>query len=174
MSPTLRASRPVVSDTSPLQYLFQTGNLKLLHDLFGGILVPAAVAAEINAGLRMGFSLPQIADYDWITVVEVGELTSVSLPPSLGDGEREAIVLASRLPDPLIIVDDKAARYQASLLGIETTGIVGVLIRAKSVGLVRDVRPILMQLQTIGFQLDEETNALARRLANESDDEVAG
>src|SRR5438552_12675335 len=101
MSPTqVRASRPIVSDTSPLQYLYQTGNLLLLRDLFGGILVPGAVAAELDTGRAAGHTVPSVSDHDWITVVQVDDLGAVPLPPSLGLGEREAIVLASRLPNP--------------------------------------------------------------------------
>jgi len=35
-----------VTDTSPINYLVQIGEVYLLHDLFGGILMPQAVFAN--------------------------------------------------------------------------------------------------------------------------------
>ena len=40
----------VIFNTSPLIYLSKIGRLQILHDLFGVISVPDAVAAEIFRG----------------------------------------------------------------------------------------------------------------------------
>jgi predicted nucleic acid-binding protein len=46
----------VVSNTSPSVYLSKIGRLRLLHDLFGAISIPDAVASEILRGA--------VRDYD--------------------------------------------------------------------------------------------------------------
>lgn len=56
----------VVCNTSPLQYLHQTGLLRLLPALYGRVLVPEAVANEIRVGLKAGVNLPDLAELDWL------------------------------------------------------------------------------------------------------------
>ena len=41
----------VIANTSPLQYLFQLGLLRLLPELYGEVLVPGAVAMEVHSGV---------------------------------------------------------------------------------------------------------------------------
>lgn len=41
----------VVSDSSPLIALSQIDQLKLLHNLFGEIVIPEAVASEVQPGI---------------------------------------------------------------------------------------------------------------------------
>jgi uncharacterized protein len=47
-----------ISNTSPLLYLHQLGQLDLLRALYGRILVPVAVANELVEGGRRGHSVP--------------------------------------------------------------------------------------------------------------------
>jgi len=54
----------VVSDTSPLQYLYQAERLDLLPALYQEIVVPEGVAEEIAAGRSLGHSLPDLAVLD--------------------------------------------------------------------------------------------------------------
>jgi len=42
--------RLVVSNTSPLLYLHQVGQLDLLQELYGKLYVPSAVQLELKAG----------------------------------------------------------------------------------------------------------------------------
>lgn len=51
----------IVSDTSPIQYLHQAGQLHLVPALCGQVLVPPAVVAEIATGIRHGIDLPDLA-----------------------------------------------------------------------------------------------------------------
>ncbi len=58
------ALREVFCNTSPLQYLHQLGQLRLLHDLAGRIVVPPAVVQELSGGCTKGLDLPDIAALD--------------------------------------------------------------------------------------------------------------
>lgn len=49
----------------------------------------------------------------------------------------------------LILLDDYAARAVADRLGLEYTGLLGVLVRAKQMGFVDNVRVIMDDLITI-------------------------
>jgi len=48
----------VITDTSPLQYLYQLAQLDLLPALYRQIRVPQAVADKLAQGLVQGISLP--------------------------------------------------------------------------------------------------------------------
>lgn len=58
----------VVVDTSALQYLCQVGLLDLLPRLYGQIMVPGAVAAELEAGRTQGTMLPDMAALAWVII----------------------------------------------------------------------------------------------------------
>ena len=48
----------VISNTSPLQYLYQLDHLDLLPHFYQQIQVPPAVISELHAGRALGVSLP--------------------------------------------------------------------------------------------------------------------
>jgi uncharacterized protein len=50
--------REVVSNTSPLQYLYQLDLLDLLPSVYGEITIPRAVMREVEAGRLLGVALP--------------------------------------------------------------------------------------------------------------------
>jgi hypothetical protein len=50
--------RFVVSNTSPLLYLHQIGQLDLLRQLYGRVVVPEAVAKELARGAQLGIAVP--------------------------------------------------------------------------------------------------------------------
>jgi len=58
--------REVVSNTSPLLYLHQVGQLDLLHRLYEQVIVPAAVRDELRAGAVRGVSTPEVDRIPWL------------------------------------------------------------------------------------------------------------
>ena len=56
----------VISNSSPLQYLYQADVLDLLPALFGQICVPEAVVAEQEEGRRRSVSLPTLEELSWL------------------------------------------------------------------------------------------------------------
>lgn len=59
--------------------------------------------------------------------------------PNLGAGEREALSLATTIPDSLVILDDALARSYAQQLNIAMTGTLGVLLKGKQAGRIEAV-----------------------------------
>ena len=86
---------------------------------------------------------------------------------ALGDGERAAIALAASRRSDLLLLDDALARRHARLLGVPVTGTLGVLLRAKTAGLLPAVAPVIDRLEQLGFRLASETRAGVMRLAGE-------
>jgi uncharacterized protein len=86
----------------------------------------------------------------WLRVRRPRNVESVRrLSISLQAGESEAIVLAVELGVQLL-VDDRAARRAAGSLGISHTGTLGLLVRAKDLGVIQQVRPLVDDLLDAG------------------------
>jgi hypothetical protein len=157
----------VISNTSPLQYLHQLDLLDLLSALYGHVLVPSAVVAELAEGRAHGLVLPDPTILPWATVCEVQSSDLLPLAADLGPGEREVLALAKETADPLVILDDALARRYARLLGVNVTGTLGVLLKAKTTGRLERVAPVLDRLDSLRFRLDSATRAAVLRLAGE-------
>ncbi|MCX7853977.1 MAG: DUF3368 domain-containing protein [Caldilineales bacterium] len=83
----------------------------------------------------------------------------------LGAGEGQAIVLAHHL-GALLLMDERLGR-SARRAGVQVTGVVGVLIRAKETGLLSQVRPVLEAMRREGYWLSDAVLDTAARLAGE-------
>ena len=64
----------------------------------------------------------------------------------LHDGEVEVMILAKEKQADLIIVDDNNAKKHAKYLGLPVTGTIGVLIKAKNLGIVSALKPLLERM----------------------------
>jgi uncharacterized protein len=156
-----------ISNTSPLQYLHQTDLIDLLPGLYGRVIVPDGVVAELAEGRARGVSLPDPTALAWIELRTVREPALLPLAADLGQGEREVLAIAKEVEDALAILDDALARRYARLLGIRFTGTLGILLKAKTTGRLPLVEPVLDQLDSLGFRLDARTRAAVLKLAAE-------
>lgn len=157
----------VIVNTSPLQYLHQAGQLDLFPKLFGRIIVPEAVVAELAAGRRLGVSLPAPKAVKWIDLRSPASAVAGLLTWDLGAGESAVLSLALEHPGSWVILDDKLARQAAVHLHLPLLGTAGILLRAKRAGHLQAVRPVLNQLADLGFRLTTETARDILELAGE-------
>jgi predicted nucleic acid-binding protein len=137
----------VVSDTSPVRGLANLGLLELLRDIYGEVIIPEAVAAELR-NPPPGQDIVELASYPFVRVQapSLSRNQSVFLD-ELDRGEAEAIVLALELGSDLILMDESAGRRRAKRLGLEIIGVLGVLLEAKKLGFVESVTPLMDQLR---------------------------
>ena len=163
----------VVSDTSTLISLAAIGLLDLLHQIFGEVLIPPAVAAEFNELRRREpdrfGSAPDLPA--WVRVVPAAPERAliVSLDRGLHSGEIEALALALEQRADLILVDERGARRAAARWGLRTLGLLGVLLVAKERRLVAAVAPLLDRLQAeTGFWIGAALRAQILREAGEA------
>ena len=85
----------VVSDASPISNLFRVGRLELLHVLYGEVVIPAGVHAELLAGPSGAAALESAP---WIRMEALSDRTAAAdLERELDRGEAEAIALAVQL-----------------------------------------------------------------------------
>lgn len=160
--------RLVVADTSPLLYLHRAGHLHLLRELYGGIVVPPAVVAELATGADLGHAVPPLAAFDWIRVLALPDRTLLPAMVDLGPGESEVIFLGLAHSGSLVLLDDRLARRIASLVGLAHSGTLGILLKARNAGLLDSVRPILQSLRSHGMRIHADLEEQVLQLAGES------
>lgn len=157
----------VVCNTSPLLYLYQVQQLELLAKLYGRVLVPPAVRAELRAGAEKGAVVPDLDRSTWIEVQPLRDSTLLPAVVDLGAGEAEAIALALFYPGSLLILDDDVGRKIARVSGLRYTGTLGVLVKAKQSGLLSQVAPIVEALQQTNMWLGRELIHMVLKEAGE-------
>lgn len=151
---------PVVSNASPLIALAAIGQLGLLQELFGTVLVPTSVIKEC----RSIEGLPE-----WIEQRVVPQsVDSLRLGAALGMGEQEAIVLALETGARWVLLDDRAARRSAEARGLQPLGTLGILLAAKRRGYLPAVQPAVALLLSCGFRITKDLIEEALATADES------
>jgi len=146
---------PVVVDSTCLIGLENVDHLDLLPHLFEPVHAPPEVEREFG-------SSPE-----WLKIERPSNPDLVkALKVTVDDGEAEAIALAVER-QWRIVLDDLKARDLAQRMGLRVIGTVGLLVRAKSAGLVPWINPLLIKLSERGFRLSEDLKREALRLAGE-------
>lgn len=141
----------VICDTSPICYLLLIEQIQILPQLFNQITIPPAVQDELLAEQTSSLIQAWIADPPtWVNIQTVPQRLN-NLPSNLGAGEQEAISLAVNLQANLIILDDWDARQAALSQGLTVTGLLGVLYRAGTQGLL-DFYHAIDRLQQTSFR----------------------
>jgi predicted nucleic acid-binding protein len=87
----------------------------------------------------------------WFEIRPTRHSLPVTEMPDLGDGEREAIVLAQELQADFLLIDEEDGRREAHGRALTVTGTLGVLERAAIRGLI-DLPTALTRLQATTFR----------------------
>ena len=118
-------------NTSPLIFLTKGGYLDLLKILSPIIIVPTAVADEIQAYGADDVTAQQLAETNGLTVIPVVTIPNLILNWDLGQGESEVLAYGYLNKGTEIIIDDLAARKCATTLNIRFRGTLGIVLLAK-------------------------------------------
>jgi predicted nucleic acid-binding protein len=111
----------VVSDTSPIRAFKWLGLLPVLQELYTTVLIPPAVARELDVPPRIDQRV-DLSLYSFLAIESPADTRRVrQLMNKLDAGESEAIALAEERA-ALLVVDDAAARRTAVEAGLATVG----------------------------------------------------
>ena len=157
----------VVSDAGPLIYLGAVGHLDLLRLMFGRVLVPEAVWREV---VDMGEGRPgsrETRAATWLIVTPANQEAARQLQGQLDLGEAEALALAVELDADHLLIDDQAGRRLAAELGVSIVGSLGILVRAKRLGHIDAVRPVVEAMLELGFHATTDLVDTVLTLAGE-------
>jgi len=78
------------------------------------------------------------------------------------------IVLAKEKEINCVMIDEKVARMQARVLGLNVIGTLGLLLKAKKIGLLSSIKPTINRLLNSGIWIRED---IARGVLKEAGEE---
>ncbi|MEK6782872.1 MAG: DUF3368 domain-containing protein [Bacteroidota bacterium] len=136
----------VIADTSCFILLDKINELDLLQKVFGSITTTNEIATEINKPLPQWVSIQSATNhrYSELLVIEVDK------------GEASAIGLALEIDNSLLILDDQKARKLAERLNLNYTGTLGILLKAKELGILSAIGPLFQKIQQTNFRFSEK------------------
>ena len=85
----------------------------------------------------------------------------------LHDGEVEVMILGQELHADLLVIDDYTAREYAKYLGLNAIGTVGILLLAKSRGIIFEIKPLVDGLIANGIYIGSRLYSEIMKMANE-------
>lgn len=144
----------VVSDASPINYLLLIGHAKVLPELFGTVVFPRAVLAELADQkspdmVREWASNPPA----WAEVRTPSRTGGGKWEKRLGRGEAEAIALARELGAQALLIDERRGRAVAQREGLLVFGTIGLLEAAATRGLL-DLKEAFERLMRTSFRIE--------------------
>lgn len=145
-----------IVDASPLIVLARIGMENIFFTLANRVVVPQAVAMEIEAGP---------SDDQARRVLNTGRFPIVPTPPppadllawDLGSGETAVLSMAVSETGWIAILDDAAARKCARSFSVPIKGTLALVLMAKQRGLIPSAGEVLRSLRTSGFHLNDKT-----------------
>jgi len=148
----------VISDTSCLIILNKIGQLEILQKVYENIITTPEVAQEFSEYLP-----------GWIIIKEVQDKKYQEfLETEVDSGEASAIALAKEIENPLLLLDDLKARKLAGKLKLRYTGTLGVITKAKQIGVISAVAPLIDSLLLTDFRISENVINELLKLNNEA------
>ncbi|MBI5838728.1 MAG: DUF3368 domain-containing protein [Chloroflexi bacterium] len=121
--------------------------------MFGEVYIPQAVYDEtVIRGHEEGIAKQAVSSADWIRVVEAQDRLAVDvLLDEMDLGEVETIILAKEMNADWVLMDERKGRRKLSQLNIPKIGTIGILLKAKQLGLIPTLKPEIERLQKSGF-----------------------
>jgi hypothetical protein len=139
---------PIVSNTTPIISLAKINKLDLLEKIFGEIIVSKGVYTELTSKAEFK-EVNYIKSSSFIKVVDLKNEFAVRIIQkafSLDRGESESIILAEEYNADLLLMDEKKGRNAAISMDIKIAGTLGILLEAKKMGLVTEIKPFMDKL----------------------------
>ncbi len=142
----------VICNATPLIAFARINRLDLLRKVAGNLIIPEAVACEIADYDDRRTGAIALSQETWISIATVQTEQQVRLLlATLDRGESEVIALALELRPKLILMDELTGRKVAESLDLKVCGSVGLLIKAKQIGEIAAVKPLLDEMKKQGI-----------------------
>jgi predicted nucleic acid-binding protein len=164
---------PAVSDTSPILGLAAIGLLDLLKSQFETVFIPQAVLGElkVETNFRGTSAIQQALKNGWLELREVqNKPLAQALSLELDQGESESIALAVDLGIQILVMDETMGRERARAMGLQTVGVLGVLLNAKKHKQIKSVKEVMESLrQGVGFFISDDLFQQVLKAAGEAE-----
>ena len=117
----------IVSDTTPIRYLVEIGEVHILEALFGGVIIPQSVFAELQGRhtpppVKLWIQAPP----PWL-VVKSANISLFTPKAKIEDGEWEAIALGLETRADALLCDDSKAIKEANRVNLPVLRLFNIL-----------------------------------------------
>jgi len=147
----------VISDTSILILFRKIQKFDLLKSIYTELTTTPEIAEEFGEELPGWVKIQSVSNKKYQVFLE----TQVDL------GEASAIALAKELEDTLLLLDDLKARELAKQLNLKVTGTLGIIHKAKQLGIIDKVKPLIDKLLETNFRISNLVIEEMLKLNNE-------
>jgi predicted nucleic acid-binding protein len=149
-------SERLVINTSPLIALVAAwGDLERLKLLYREVLVPFEVAQEIQQGGTHNFAVAEFQAASWLCRQSEPVTIAPFLRNSLDLGEASVIQLALDQSVGRVCIDETVGRRVARLNGLNLTGSIGILLKAKQQDLALSVKAAITNMLSRNIRLSQ-------------------
>jgi predicted nucleic acid-binding protein len=138
--------RVIISDTSVLILFQKINKLDLLQGIYSEIITTPEVAEEYGDVLPGWIIIQSVSDRKYQEFLET----------QIDKGEASAIALAKDYTEVLLLLDDLKARKLATQLNMKYTGTLGIINRAKQLGLIERTKPLIDEILNTDFRISEK------------------
>jgi len=145
----------VVSDASPFVALVKIKLVDMLPKLYGSVVIPGEVAAELADSSRPQEVRSFIASAPaWLNVREPKDIENIA---GIDAGERAAISLARELKADILLIDEVRGREAAIARNIRTLRTTAMMLDAANAGAIPDLKAAFDRLKATNFRVKPET-----------------
>ena len=156
----------IISDSSPLISLAVIGKVNILDNLYKEIYVPTAVHNEVVKADKP-FARELKLFLNGRTKSVKNRMAVEMLSGDIGAGEAEAIVLALEQQPCIALIDDLKARRFAKMKGLKIIGTMGILLKAKKEGFIKEIKPLISELLLSGIRISTKIIEITLQAARE-------
>lgn len=136
----------IIVDTSVLIIFDNIGRLDILNSVYGEIYITPEIEEEFGKPLPEWIKIKSVRDKKYQNFLEI----------QLDAGEASAIALSVEIENSLVILDDLRSRKTAKQLRTKFSGTLGVVNKAKELGIIDKVKPVVENFIEAGFRLSDE------------------
>lgn len=156
----------LIVNSSPIIALANIGYADLLLHLTKHLLIPRGVYEEISYHKYSDSASGWIKNLDSSLIYEVETLNPIA-EWNLGKGESQVLSFSYNNGCLPVVIDDKAARNCAEVFKIKTLGTISVIVLAKKLSLISDMKPLFYALRANGFRISDDILETALKLSDE-------
>lgn len=139
-------SKIIVSDTSCLILLLKIDELGILKKMSNRVFVTSVIKDELKQDLPGWIQVLDAKDKHYQSILEI----------DLDKGEASAIALMLELDDAILLIDDLKGRKLVEKLGFKFSGTLGLLLKAKQIGIIKSIKPVLDKIRLTNFRFSEK------------------
>jgi len=143
----------IVTNTSPLLAIAKMQAFEVIGNLPFEFVCPSEVEAEILVGANQGYAVEIPA---WLNVLSLNSALSPLAVAALDAGEAAVIQLALEQNIKLVCIDELKGRRAALAVGLGVVGSLGLLGKAKTLGLIASARPFIEKAKGAGIYYDDD------------------